>query len=117
MLIENAIEDAINFFPMDALSSTVPLRIDLNLLQLTLIACMLYQGLAKRLGARYPVAKSRTLLNHFVRAPATVITREDPVIIRLARRAHNNALRAAGYLGPQGRIPWRHDRQRVIEYR
>ena len=34
MLIENAIEDAINFFPMDALSSTVPLRIDLNLCSL-----------------------------------------------------------------------------------
>ncbi len=31
MLVENAIEDAINFFHMDAHSSTVPLRIDLDL--------------------------------------------------------------------------------------
>ena len=34
MLVENTIEDAINFFHMDALSSAVLLRIDLNL-QLT----------------------------------------------------------------------------------
>ena len=44
MLVENAIEDAINFFHMDALSSTVPLRIDLDL-QLTLLASTLYQAL------------------------------------------------------------------------
>ena len=115
MLIENAIEDAINFFHMDALSSTVPLRIDLDL-QLTLIASTLYQALARRLGPRYHTAKSRTLFNNFVNAPATVITRKDHIVIRLTRRAHNNELRAAGYVGPQGRIPWMHQRQLVIEY-
>ena len=31
MLVENAIQDAVNFFHMDALSSTIPLRIDLDL--------------------------------------------------------------------------------------
>ena len=109
MLIENAIEDAINFFHMDALSSTVPLRIDLDL-QLTLIASTLYQALARRLGPRYHTAKSRTLFSNFVNAPATVITRKDHIVIRLTRRAHNNELRAAGYVGPQGRIPWMHQR-------
>ncbi len=115
MLIENATEDAINFFHMDALSSTVPLRIDLDL-QLTLIASTLYQGLAKRLGARYATATCQTLFQRFVSAPALVITNEQQVVVRLTRRAHNNELRAAGYVGPQGRIPWIHGRQLILEY-
>ena len=109
MFIENAMEDTINFFHMDTLSSTVPLQIDLDL-QLTLIASTLYQALARRLGPRYHTAKSRMLFNNFVNAPATVITRKDHIVIRLTRRAHNNELRVAGYVGPQGRIPWMHQR-------
>ena len=115
MLIENAIEDAIDFFHMDALSSTVPLRIDLDL-QLTLIASTLYRKLAHRLGGPYTTAKARTLFNHFVKAPATVITNTNQVVIRLGRRAHNNMLRAAGYLGSQGHIPWLHGRELIIDY-
>lgn len=41
MLVENTIEDAINFSHMDVLSNTVSLRVDLGL-QLMLIASMLY---------------------------------------------------------------------------
>ena len=115
MLIENAIEDAIHFFHMDALSSTVPLRIDLDL-QLTLIASTLYRALAGRLPKAYSTAKCRTLFNHFVRAPATVITSADQIIVRLTRRAHNNELRAAGYVGSQGRIPWMHGRELILDY-
>jgi len=115
MLVENAIEDAINFFHMDALSSTVPLRIDLDL-QLTLIASTLYQVLAQRLGPRYQMAKSRTIFNKFVNAPATIITQNDQIVVRLTRRAHNTELRAAGYLGSQGPISWMQNRNLIIEY-
>jgi hypothetical protein len=48
----NAIDDVINFFGMDALPCTVPLRIDLEL-QLILIASTLYQVFAHRLAPRY----------------------------------------------------------------
>ena len=115
MLIENAIEDAINFFHMDALSSTVPLRIDLDL-QLTILASTLYQTLAKRLGPSYQIAKSRTLFRKFVDAPAMIRTNEKQVVVRLTRRAHNTELRAAGYVGSQGPIPWMHGRNLIIEY-
>ncbi len=115
MLVENAIEDAINFFHMDALSSTVPLRIDLDL-QLTLIASTLYQVLAQRLGPRYQTAKSRTIFNKFVNAPATIISQNDQIVVRLTRRAHNTELRAAGYVGAQGPISWMQDRNLIIEY-
>ena len=115
MLIENSIEDAINFFHMDALSSTVPLRIDLDL-QLTLIASTLYQVLAHRLGPRYQTCKCQTLFKKFVQAPATVISEKDQITVRLTRRAHNTELRAAGYVGPQGPISWLQDRNLILEY-
>ena len=115
MLIENVIEDAINFFHMDALSSTVPLRIDLDL-QLTILASTFYQVLAKRLGTRYQTVKSRTLFNKFVNAPAMIRTNKQQVTVQLTRRAHNTELRAAGYVGEQGPIPWMHGRNLVIEY-
>ncbi len=115
MLVENAIEDAINLFHMDALSSTVPLRIDLDL-QLTLIASTLYQVLAKRLGPPYLTAKGQTLFTKFIDAPATIITEKDHIIVRLTRRSNNTILRAAGYVGDQGPISWMHDRNLILEY-
>jgi hypothetical protein len=52
MLIENNIEDAIDFFHMDALSSAVALKINCDL-QLTLMASSLYRLPAVRVGNGY----------------------------------------------------------------
>ena len=89
---------------MDALSSTVPLRIDLDV-QLTLIASTLYQVFAQRLGPRYQTAKSRTIFNKFVNVSATIITQNDQIVVRLTRRAHNTELQTASYVGTQARSP------------
>ncbi len=97
------------------MQGTVSLRIDLDL-QLTLIASTLYQVLAQRLGPRYQTAKSRTIFNKFVNAPATIITQNNQIVVRLTRRAHNTELRAAGYVGAQGPISWMQDRNLIIEY-
>ena len=59
MVIENAIADAIDFFHMDALSTSVPMNVDLHL-QLTLMAGRLYRRLAVRLGNGKQNAQSRT---------------------------------------------------------
>ena len=100
---------------MEALSSTVPLRMDLDL-QLTLIASTLYRALARRWPGACSTAQCRTLFNHLVSAPATILTSADQIIVRFTRRAHNNPLRAAGYAGSQGRIPWMHERELIIDY-
>ena len=115
MLIENAIEESINFFHMDALSAAVPLRTDVDL-QLTLIGSALYRMLAKRLGGIYAKSKAKRLFRQFVNAPAEIKTASDRVIVRFNRRAHNNMLRSAGYVGSQGRIPWIHNRELILDY-
>jgi hypothetical protein len=57
MLIENSIEDGIDFFHMDALSSAVALKMNCDL-QLTLMASSLYRLLAVRVGNGYESAKA-----------------------------------------------------------
>ena len=52
MIIENNIEDGIDFFHMDALSSAVAMKVNCDL-QLTLMASSLYRLLAFRLGNGY----------------------------------------------------------------
>ncbi len=55
MLIENNIEDGIDFFHMDALSSAVAMKINCDL-QLTLMASSLYRLLAVHIGNGYEIA-------------------------------------------------------------
>jgi Transposase DDE domain len=105
MLIENHIEDGIDFFHMDALSSAVALRVTCDL-QLTLMASSLYRLLGQRLGHGYEVAKSRHLFRDFIDATAWIRLTEAEVVVRFQRRAHNPLLLAAGFGQTDTVIPW-----------
>jgi hypothetical protein len=105
MLIENQIEDGIDFFHMDALSSAVALHITCDL-QLTLMASSLYRLLGTRIGNGYEVAKSRHLFRDFVDATAVIRVTDKEVIVRFQKRAHNPLLLAAGFGRTDVAIPW-----------
>jgi hypothetical protein len=78
MLIENNIEDGIDFFHMDALSSAVALKVNCDL-QRTLRASSLYRLLAGRIGNGYEHAKSRHLFRDFIDASAKVTITESEI--------------------------------------
>ncbi len=105
MLIENNIEDGIDFFHMDALSSAVAMKINCDL-QLTLMASSLYRLLAVRVGNGYETAKSRHLFRDFVDATAGVTITEGNVVVRFQKRAHNPLLVAAGFDSTDIAVPW-----------
>ena len=105
MLIENNIEDGINFFHMDALSSAVALKVNCDV-QLTLMASSLYRQFAQRLGNGYESAKSQRLFQDFIDATAHIMITEREVIVRFQKRAHNPLLLAAGFEQTDIRIPW-----------
>ncbi len=71
MLIENNIEDGVNFFHMDALSSAVALKVNCDV-QLTLMASSLYRYLGQRIGHGYETVKSGQLFRDFIDATATI---------------------------------------------
>ena len=105
MLIENNIEDGIDFFHMDALSSAVAMKVNCDL-QLTLMASSLYRLLAVRIGNRYEVAKSRHLFRDFVDASAEISITEGEIVVRFQKRAHNPLLLAAGFDQTDEVMPW-----------
>jgi hypothetical protein len=105
MLIENNIEDGIDFFHMDALSSAVAIKVNCDL-QLTLMASSLYRLLAVRIGHGYESAKSRHLFRDFIDATAGIAIDEDEVVVRFQRRAHNPLLLAAGFDKTDIKVPW-----------
>src|SRR5271165_1080072 len=114
MLIENNIEDGIDFFHMDALSSAVAMKINCDL-QLTLMASSLYRLLAVRVGNGYEIAKSRHLFRDFIDASAGVEISDEEIVVRFQKRAHNPLLIAAECDKTDIAVPWlRRKRLRLI---
>jgi transposase len=105
MIIENNIADGIDFFHMDALSSTVAMKVNLDL-QLTLMASSLYRLLGSKLGNRYQKAKSRHIFRDFIDATATLVVTPKEILVQFQKRACNPFLIAADYENVNVPIPW-----------
>jgi hypothetical protein len=105
MLIENNIEDGIDFFHMDALSSAVAMKVNCDL-QLTLMASSLYRLLAVRVANGYETVKSRHLFQDLIDATADVTMNEGQIVVKFQKRACNPLLVAAGFDQTDVVIPW-----------
>lgn len=105
MIIENRIEDSIDFFHMDALSSAVAMKVNLDV-QLTLMASSLYRLLALKIGNGYEKAKSRILFRNFVDATAYISITKKHIVVKFQKRAHNPLLIAAGFDKIDLKVPW-----------
>ena len=105
MIIENSIEEGINFFHMDALSSAVAMKVNCDL-QLTLMASSLYRSLGAKISRGYELAKSDHIFRDFIDATAQVTITEKEAIVRFQKRAHNPLLLAAGFAQTDVPIPW-----------
>src|SRR5262249_29388696 len=90
MLIENALEDQVHFFHIDALSSAVAMKVDFDV-ALPAPATGLYRVLGKRLPG-FDHAKARQIFRRFLDTNAKVDVAPDGVRVRLPRRAHNPLL-------------------------
>jgi hypothetical protein len=105
MIIENNLADGIDFFHMDALSSSVAMKVNLDL-QLTLMASSLYRMLGAKLGNGYRKAKSRHIFRDFIDASATLFIEGKDILVRFQKRAHNPLLMGAGFDKTDIRVPW-----------
>lgn len=115
MLIENSLADSVDFFHLDALSSSVRLKIDFDV-TLTELATGLYRLLGRRLPG-YEAAKSRQLFRHFLNTPAEVEIESRRIQVTLPKRAHNPLLIAAGFGEKATSIPWWDGRPLQIRFR
>jgi transposase-like protein len=109
MLIENALSDAVRFFHMDALSSTVGFKVDFDM-ALLVIASGLYRLFARRMRG-YADAQARHIFRDLVDMPADVAIAPHEVIVKLPRRAHLPILLASHLLETPVKVPWWHNRR------
>jgi hypothetical protein len=103
MLIENALSDAVRFFHMNALSSAVGLKVDLDM-ALLVIASGLYRLVARRMRG-YADAQARQIFRDLINMPATVDIDRDSVTVQFHRRAHLPIVVASGMLTSL-KVPW-----------
>jgi len=104
MLIENALSDAVRFFHMDALSSTVGLKVDFDM-ALLVIASGLYRLLARRVRG-YRDTQARQIFRDLIDMPATVRVTEDEVVVSFHRRAHLPLLMSSELWETPVAVPW-----------
>jgi len=109
MLIENALSDAVRFFHMDAMSSSVGFKVDFDM-ALLVIASGLYRLFARRMRG-YADAQARHIFRDLIDMPADVAIAPDEVIIKLPRRAHLPILLASGLLDAPVKVPWWQNRR------
>jgi len=104
MLIENAISDAVRFFHMNALSSTVGIKVDFDM-ALLVIASGLYRLLARKMRG-YADAHADTIFRDLIDMPATVTVDVKEVTVRFHRRAHLPIIIDSGLLNSPVQVPW-----------
>jgi hypothetical protein len=103
MTIEQRLAEIIQAFHADALSSTVNLNVDLDIM-----LCVLAQALTAALRTRLPGYAAVTpdvLQRRFIETPGKIITTRDTITVRLDRRAYSPVLRQAD-LPNHTIVPW-----------
>jgi hypothetical protein len=103
MTIEQRLAEIIQAFHADALSSTVNLNVDLDIM-----LCVLAQALIAALRNRLPGYAAVTpdvLQRRFLETPGQIITTPDAITVRLDRRAYAPVLRQAD-LPNHTPVPW-----------
>ncbi|MGW5153812.1 hypothetical protein [Rhodococcus koreensis] len=109
MLIENELDAYIGGFHLDALTSGLPLNVDLDT-TLTVIAGNCYRLLAHQL-PRYEHATPDRIWRHFLDATGTLHITDTTVTVDLAPRTYHPVLIDAGYADRAVPIPWWNNRE------
>jgi hypothetical protein len=104
MLIENSLSDAVRFFHMNALSSSVALKVDFDL-ALLVVASGIYRMFARRMRG-YADAQARQIFRDLIDMPATVRVSPEEVRVTLHRRAHLPIVLASDLFTLSPSVPW-----------
>jgi hypothetical protein len=102
---ENIVDDAeaIRSFDLDALSSAVPLNVDLDVV-VSVLAGTVCAVQRRRLGTGYANATPDTLQRRFLHTAGTIHNNGDTITVRPNRRTYSPVLRSA-YI-PDTTVPW-----------
>jgi transposase len=114
-IIENQLSAQIRAFHLDALTSQVPLAVDLDT-TLSVIAGSIYRSFARRLQNGYQTATPDTIFRHFIEGPGELHFTPTAINIALRPRTHTPVLLDAGYQKRTMTVPWWNDRQLTYSF-
>ncbi len=113
MLVENAIADAVHFFHLDSLCSSINMEVDFSIV-LTVLGKLIYHLFARKIQG-FEEATAKQIHRKFINTTGTIrIGKKKEITVRLNRRAHNPLLMAAGFETLRVRVPWLHGH--VVRY-
>lgn len=112
MNIEQRLAECIRSFHLDALSSAVPLNVDLDV-TLSVVASATCAALRRRLPG-YQSATPDTIQRRFLETAGVILVRDDEVLVRLNRRTYSPVLRQASI--PTVEVPWWGGRRLRFEF-
>jgi hypothetical protein len=113
MTIEQRLAEAIRSFHLDALSSAVPLNVELDVV-LSVLAGAVCAALRRRLPG-YHTATPDTLQRRFLQTSGVLLYDKDTITVRLDRRAYSPVLRA-GDIPEETTVPWWGGRRLRLQY-
>ena len=114
MTIEQRLAEIIGAFCADALSSTVNLNVDLDVV-LCVLAQALLAAFRTRLGPGYATATPDTLQRRFLDTAGTITTDGDTITVTLNRRAYSPVLRQSD-LRADTTVPWWQNRRLRFQF-
>jgi len=112
--IENNIQENVDFFSLNALSSPVIVQVDFDI-AMTLVANTLYKILAKKT-KWLEKAKPKTVARQIMDTKANVSIKDDEIIIKYANRTYNPVIREWTDNIKDIRIPWLNNRKINYEF-
>jgi transposase len=108
--IENKLAAQIRAFHLNALSSQVPLAVDLDT-TLSVLCDSIYRKFALRIQSGYQTMTPDTIFRHLIEGPGELQFTPNGVNIALRARAHTPVLLDTGYDKLTRKIPWWDGRQ------
>jgi transposase-like protein len=114
MTIEQRLAEIIQAFCADALSSTVNLNVDLDVV-LCVLAQALLAAFRNRLGPGYATATPDTIQRRFLETSGTITSDGDTITVALNRRAYSPVLRQSD-LRADTTVPWWQNRRLRFQF-
>jgi len=112
--IENGIAEAVKFFSLNALSSSILIKVHFDVLT-TMIAHALYHVLSQKLRG-FEHCRASTIFRQFINMKADILISGEIITVRFPRRSHNPIIKAAQIDKKAPRISWLGNRRLQFEF-
>ena len=112
--VENGIAEAVKFFSLNALSSSILIKVHFDVL-MTMIAHALYHFMSQKLRG-FEDCRAATIFRQFINIRAEILIRGDVIRVKFPRRSHNPIIKAAQLDNKATPISWLGNKRLQFEF-